>query len=139
MSNTKAPTVVIAAVIERSNLILVTQRVTGTHLAGYWEFPGGKLEGGETHQGCLKREIQEELDASILVETRLHSTIFTYPEYSIELHFYRCHLNNDPTPQLGQSLRWVSRSDIKKLKFPPADLELIELLTTSRQNQVSRT
>ena len=135
MSNLKAPTVVIAAVIERSDLILVTQRVAGTHLAGYWEFPGGKLEDGETHQRCLKREIREELDASIVVETRLHSTTFTYPEHPVELHFYRCHLNDEPTPQFGQLLRWVSRSDLQKLKLPPADLELVELMTTSRRSQ----
>ena len=59
LPGTKARTVVIAAIVEREGLILVAQRVAGTHLAGYWEFPGGKLEPSENHRQCLEREMKE--------------------------------------------------------------------------------
>ena len=131
LPGTKARTVVIAAIVEREDLILVAQRVAGTHLAGYWEFPGGKLEPKENHRQCLEREMKEELDATVEVGPIIHSTSFAYPKRTVELHFYNCVLTNEPTPLLGQQLRWVSRPQLETLQFPPADLELVRLLVDS--------
>ena len=131
LPGTKARTVVIAAIVEREGLILVAQRVAGTHLAGYWEFPGGKLEPSENHRQCLEREMKEELDATVEVGPLVHSTSFAYPKRTVELHFYNCVLTNEPTPLLGQQLRWVSRPELETLQVPPADLELVRLLVDS--------
>ena len=121
--------VVVAAVVARADQILVTQRLAGTHLAGHWEFPGGKMEDGEDHRRCLQREIREELDVEVEVGDELHATSFDYPDRTVELHFYRCAIIGDPTPVLGQRMRWVSRAELKSLRFPPADLELIRGIT----------
>ncbi len=121
--------VVVAAVVERADRILVTQRLPGTHLAGHWEFPGGKMEDGEDHRRCLEREMREELDVEVEVGSELHTTSFDYPARTVELHFHRCTIIGEPKPILGQRVRWVSRAELRTLRFPPADLELIQLLT----------
>ncbi len=124
--------VVVAAVVERADRILVTERLAGTHLAGHWEFPGGKMEDGENHRQCLEREMREELEVGVEVGDELHATSFDYPDRTVELHFYRCAIIGEPKPVLGQRMRWVSRAELKSLRLPPADLELIRLLATRR-------
>jgi 8-oxo-dGTP diphosphatase len=120
--------VVAAAVVERDSRYLVTRRLRGTHLEGFWEFPGGKCETGETHVECLVREIREELGCAVRVGEKLLSVAHDYPERTVELHFFRCDLGADPRPLLGQEIRWISRVELRKLDFPPADVELIRLL-----------
>jgi mutator protein MutT len=124
-----ASTVVTAAVIERDGRFLVARRLEGTHLAGYWEFPGGKCESGEKAAACLVREIREELDASVRVGAEILRTVHTYPDRAVELRFFRCELDDEPRPMLGQEIKWVSRAELGALEFPPADRELIRLLT----------
>jgi 8-oxo-dGTP diphosphatase len=121
--------VVAAAVVERNGRILVTKRPAGVHLEGYWEFPGGKCAPGETLEQCLVRELREELDADAAVTGELLSTSHDYGERRVELHFFSCSLRGDPRPQLGQDMQWVERSLLTTLQFPPADAELIALLT----------
>jgi 8-oxo-dGTP diphosphatase len=121
--------VVTAAVIERDDRLLVTRRQQGVHLEGYWEFPGGKCEPGETLSSCLRREILEELDTGITVGAELFSIAHPYPERVVELHFFRCALSGEPRPALGQEMRWVARAELALLEFPPADAELIRLLS----------
>lgn len=132
MTTDKALLVVLAAVIERDDLILVAQRPAGTHLAGQWEFPGGKMEPGETHIQCLEREIREELGAVVDVGPELLATRFEYPDRIVALHFRCCVLQGTPTPMLGQQLRWAPRSELHTLPFPPADRELVDLLVSGR-------
>jgi 8-oxo-dGTP diphosphatase len=120
--------VVVAAVIEQDDSFLVTRRLEGTHLAGLWEFPGGKIADGETHAEGLTREIREELDADVDVGTLVYETEFTYSDRSISLHFYRCTLRGVPRPLLGQQMRWVTRTELQALEFPPADADVITLL-----------
>jgi 8-oxo-dGTP diphosphatase len=117
--------VVVAAVIEENGRFLVARRLQGTHLAGCWEFPGGKVQSGESHEAALAREISEELSSGISQLRPIFQTSHEYPERSVELRFYRCALTGTPKPMLGQDLRWVARDELASMEFPPADAELI--------------
>jgi len=120
---------VVAAVIEQDGRFLVARRLGGTHLAGYWEFPGGKTREGETLEEALRREIREELNAGVENLMEIFQTSHVYPERTIELHFFRGTLDGPPEPALGQELRWITRADFSSLAFPPADAELLVELT----------
>lgn len=120
---------VVAAVIQREDRFLVTRRQDGVHLAGFWEFPGGKVADGESHDAALRRELQEELDVQIAVNDLLFETSHQYPERVVQLFFYRCDLLGTPRPMIGQEMAWVERSELPSLSFPPADDELIQRLT----------
>lgn len=122
------PIVVVAAVIERDGAFLLTLRPDGTHLAGHWEFPGGKVHPRETHQEALRREIFEELDAVADVGELVHTVTHAYPEKTVELYFYRCELSGVPKPMVGQQMRWVPRAELASLPFPEADRDLISQL-----------
>jgi 8-oxo-dGTP diphosphatase len=124
-----AVVVVVAAVIEEDGRLLVARRLKGTHLAGLWEFPGGKCEPGEPHEACLARELAEELGVGSTIGDELLVTEHAYPERRVRLHFRHATLNGEPRPLLGQELRWIPRGDLGQLAFPAADRELIELLT----------
>ena len=121
--------VVTAAVIEHDGRFLVTRRQAGVHLAGHWEFPGGKCDAGESLAMCVSRELREELAVEVLVGDEILATTHDYPDRRVELHFLRCRLNGQPAPQQGQEMRWVARGRLATLQFPPADAELIALLT----------
>ena len=121
--------VVTAAVVRRGAGYLVTRRLNDTHLAGYWEFPGGKCEPGETHTACLMREIREELGCEARVGVKLLTVTHDYTERSVELHFFRCELDGEPRAVLGQEIRWVPPGELRALSFPPADEELIQMLS----------
>ena len=122
-------TIVVAAVIERDGRFLVTRRQAGVHLAGMWEFPGGKIDRDETHADALRRELREELDTDVSVDRLVLATTHAYPEKTVTLYFYRCRLLADPRPLLGQEMRWVDGEELQTLGFPPADEELIRTLT----------
>lgn len=122
------PIVVVAAVIERDDEFLLTLRLDGTHLAGHWEFPGGKVHHSETHAEALRREIFEELDAVAQVGDLLHTVTHAYAAQTVELFFYRCGLVGEAKPMLGQQMRWVPRSGLAALPFPEADRDLIAQL-----------
>lgn len=124
--------VVTAAVIEENDRFLVTRRQRGVHLEGYWEFPGGKCEAGEDHAACLARELREELAVEARVGEELLATTHAYADREIEIHFIRCDIAGDPAPQLGQDMRWIARADLAQLAFPPADVDVIRLLTNKR-------
>lgn len=123
--------VVTAAVIQRGDEFFVTRRQRGVHLEGMWEFPGGKCEPGEALDACLRREIREELDADARIGDELLVCAHEYSERTVELHFFAAELLGDPSPMLGQEMRWVPREELRTLQFPPADDELIALLTAS--------
>ena len=120
---------VVAAVIQHEDRFLVTRRQDGVHLAGFWEFPGGKVADGESHDAALRRELQEELDVQIVVNDLLLETSHQYPERVVQLFFYRCDLLGTPRPMIGQEMAWVERSELPSLSFAPADDELIQRLT----------
>ena len=119
---------VAAAVIEDHGRYFVTRRQHGVHLEGYWEFPGGKCEEGESLEACLRRELKEELGAEVTIGAEVFTVTHTYPDLDVELHFLACAFLNAPMPLLGQEMRWVERADLRTLDFPPADEELIARL-----------
>jgi len=122
--------VVTAAVVERDGRFLVTRRQPGVHLEGFWEFPGGKIDAGETLEASLVRELLEELAVVPRVGAEIFTVTHHYPERSVELHFFRCDLVGEPAPQLGQEMRWVTRAEMASLAFPPADEELIRTIVS---------
>ena len=124
--------VVTAAVIRRDDRFLLTRRLRGTHLAGFWEFPGGKCESGESHEACLQRELVEELGVTPRIGGRIFDIVHEYPERTVELHFFECEISGEPQPMLGQEMRWVERSDLATLEFPEADAALIQMLQDRR-------
>ena len=124
--------VVVAVIAERDGRFLVARRLQGTHLAGCWEFPGGKVHDDETNEAALEREIDEELGCSVVGLTRVFRTAHDYPERTVELHFFRGTLVGAPKARLGQELKWIQREEFASLEFPPADAELIDQLLHHR-------
>ena len=124
--------VVTAAVIERDDRFLVTRRQAGVHLEGHWEFPGGKCQTGEALAACMARELREELNVAAEVGAEVLSTTHDYPDRRVEIHFMRCEISEEPAPQQGQDMRWVTRSELGSLQFPAADSPLIEMLGRPR-------
>jgi mutator protein MutT len=121
-------TEVAAAVIEADGRYLITRRAKG-HLEGFWEFPGGKLRPGETLAECLQREVREELGVEVVVEEKLDTLTWRYPERTVVLHFFRCVLTGGSiTPQEGQAFAWVAPEELDHYQFPPADAALIRRL-----------
>lgn len=123
--------VVAAAIVERDGRLLVTKRQKGVHLEDYWEFPGGKCDAGESIADCLMRELREELAVDVKVDDEVLATKHAYEDRIVELHFVNCRLLGDPRPLIAQEMRWVPRAQLSILQFPPADEELIRLLTAS--------
>ena len=123
------PVVVVAAIVERDDAFLLTLRPDGTHLAGHWEFPGGKVDAHENHAEALRREVFEELDAVVDVGELAHTDTHAYPDKTVQLFFYRCALRGEPKPMMGQQMRWVHRRELAQLPFPEADRGLISLLS----------
>lgn len=124
------PVVVAAAVIERDGCFLMTRRLKNTHLAGLWEFPGGKCEPAEALVAALERELLEELGARAVVGSEIFSVEHVYPQQTIQLHFFSTRLLDEPQPLLGQEMHWVSRRELADLQLPEADRGLVALLST---------
>jgi len=121
--------IVTAAVIEQGGKILIAKRRAGDRFARRWEFPGGKLEPGESPGQCLERELREELG----VETRVEGLIGSYPfsssTFSIELVAYRVSIiSGRPTLSDHEELRWVSPAELGKFSFTEPDLPLVKIL-----------
>jgi 8-oxo-dGTP diphosphatase len=108
---------------------LITQRRKGSHLAGLWEFPGGKLEAGETPAAGLFRELREELSATFAVGELVETVRWEYPDRTVTLYFFDCRLDaGDIVPTEGQAMTWVPPEQLSEYDFPPADQELIRRL-----------
>lgn len=108
---------------------LITQRSGGSHLAGLWEFPGGKLEHDETPAACLRRELTEELSATFTVGPLVDTVRWEYPDRTVVIHFYDCRLESGAiVPQEAQRMEWVEPRSLAAYDFPPADRALIDRL-----------
>lgn len=130
------PLLVTAAIIHQDGSILITRRQEGSRYAGLWEFPGGKLEDGETPEQCLEREIREELDVAIEVCGIFDTVFHRYPWGDILLLAYNCRLQNQAIKNLGVAEhRWVSPSALQDYAFLPADGPLLSKLRASHQSR----
>lgn len=133
---------VTAGLIWRDGKLLITRRPEGSHLAGYWEFPGGKQEAGETLEECLQREIREELAVEVEVDHRLIQVDHDYGTKSISLHVFQCsHLRGEPRPIGCDDMRWVDPKDLDDFRLPPPDVRVlssIKNLTEPQAENVSR-
>jgi 8-oxo-dGTP diphosphatase len=119
---------VVAAVIEEAGRILVTRRPAGSHLAGLWEFPGGKADPGEDRVTALRRELREELGVEARVGEAIDTVEWEYPGRRLRLVFFRCAIEGEPRPLEGQEMAWVAARDLDPRDFPPADAELLRKL-----------
>jgi 8-oxo-dGTP diphosphatase len=113
---------VVAAVIERGGCYLITQRRATAVLPLLWEFPGGRVEEGESDEGALRREVLHRLGAEIVVNTLISFATHSYEGYCVDLHLYECVLVGDTvTPRMVNDFRWVRSEDFDKYPFTPAD------------------
>lgn len=120
---------VTAAIIFKDNRVLIAQRAPGDKLAGQWEFPGGKIEPGETAQECLKREIREELDVDIDVLDFFGESIYAYHSGKIRLMAYWCEwVSGDFTLKVHSNIAWANYNELDLYDFAPADIPLVEKL-----------
>jgi mutator protein MutT len=125
---------VAAGLVFRGGKLLITQRQAGAHLEGLWEFPGGKLEAGETFEECLARELREELGIEVAVGELVESLDHTYPEKTVHLRFFRCEwLQNEPEPIGCSAIAWVDPAEFSNYDFPAADARLLQKLRSTPQ------
>ena len=124
---------VVAAVIRDNDRIFATQRGYGNY-KGWWEFPGGKIEAGETPQEALKREIREELDTLVEVGDLIACVEYDYPEFHLSMDCFWCtvlegnlHLNE------AEDARWLTKENLMSVKWLPSDLEVLEVISKSIQ------
>lgn len=119
---------VVAAIIRRGEQIFATQRGYGDW-KDWWEFPGGKIEPGETPEEALVREIKEELSADIHVGKLLHTVEWDYPKFHLTMHCYMCSLVADALHlNEHEAAKWLTASTLSSVNWLPADLALIPLI-----------
>ena len=119
---------VVAAIIHQEDKILATQRGYGDY-KGWWEFPGGKMEDGETEEEAIVREIREELEVEIAVERKVCTVEYNYPQFHLRMHCFWCSIAQG-VPQLKehQSARWLAKEEWESVEWLPADVEVLEQL-----------
>lgn len=119
---------VVAAVIKRGDKIFATQRGYG-EFKDYWEFPGGKIETGESAEDALHREIMEELDAKIKIVSKIDTIEYDYPDFHITLHCFLCTLAHEHIElKEHEAAKWLSAELLDSVSWLPADMTLIEKL-----------
>ena len=124
---------VVAAIIRKEDKIFATQRGYGD-FKDWWEFPGGKMEIGETPEEALKREIREELSTEISIDKFLCTVEYDYPKFHLTMH---CYLSSLKTEALHlnehEAAKWLSKYELDSVKWLPADLLIIEKIKESNQ------
>lgn len=119
---------VVAAIIQRDGKIFATQRGYG-EWKDWWEFPGGKVESGESPEDALKREIREELNTEIEVGEFFHTVQYDYPKFHLTMHCYLCTVVSGSLTLLEhEAARWLAPADLDSVRWLPADAEIIEKL-----------
>ena len=126
------PIDVAAGLVFRGPRLLITQRPLDKHLGGLWEFPGGKLDPGETFQQGLQRELHEELGIHVKVLEQVEEVTHSYPEKTVRLRFFRCKLvEGEPQPVHCMALAWITKQELNAYQFPAADAKLLHILENS--------
>lgn len=119
---------VVAAIIEKEGKMLATQRGYGDY-KDWWEFPGGKIELGETPQEALAREIREELHADVKVGDLFYTVEYDYPKFHLIMQCYLCEFVSDGYELTEhEDARWLGVDDIDSVKWLPSDIEVVEKL-----------
>lgn len=120
---------VVAALVVKDGKLLIAQRPAGKHMAGKWEFPGGKIERGETPEAALERELREELGVRTKTGRIYHAIHHSYPEKDILLLFYRSRLlEGEPRPIEEADIRWIEEGQLRAFDWAEADEPLIDLI-----------
>ena len=120
---------VVAAIIKRDDKYLITRRGPSTHMEGFWEFPGGKIEPGETAEESLMREIKEELDITIRVSEFFMENNHHYPSKKITLIAFFCEITKgEITLKDHDKFEWISREQFENYEFAPADIPFVKAL-----------
>ncbi len=120
---------VVGAMIERDGKYLITQRKPTATLPLLWEFPGGRVEPGETDAQALARELREEMDLVVEVDDQVMHVQHSYPDYDIDFRVYRCRITGGEIRHLRvHDHRWVAPADLDDYEFPPADQKTFEQL-----------
>jgi 8-oxo-dGTP diphosphatase len=120
---------VTAAIIEKEGRILAARRAQDMHLAGFWEFPGGKLEEGESPEECLARELHEELGVVVRVEAFFAESVYDYGDKIVRLLAYRVsHVSGEFRLVDHDKLVWLSADELHTLLWAPADIPLVKKL-----------
>ena len=118
---------VVAAIIhDAEGRIFATQRGYG-EWEGWWEFPGGKMEAGESPEEALRREIWEELETRIVIERLVTTVEWDYPKFHLTMHCYWCHVESGSlTLKEHEAARWLAKDELESVKWLPADLQILE-------------
>jgi 8-oxo-dGTP diphosphatase len=124
----KPDLLVVAAVIVSGGRVLLTRRNAGAHLAGHWEFPGGKVEPGETPPEALRRELAEELGVASVIAEPFAFNHHVYPDRNVLLLTYRARLEGEPRPLGCAALDWFAPEQVRALTMPPADAPILTRL-----------
>ena len=119
--------VVAAVIFDAEGRIFATQRGYG-EWKDWWEFPGGKIEAGESREAALKREIREELDAEIEVDELMKTIDYDYPHFHLTMHCFRCRLIGGLTLIEHEAAKWLATSDLQVVKWLPADEDFVREL-----------
>lgn len=120
---------VVAALIFDENRFLICRRPEGKARAGLWEFPGGKVEAGETRAQALARECAEELSVTVSVEKEAMDTVYAYPDVTVHLTLLSARITHGrPRPLEGQTICWIAPGELADYSFCPADARFIEKL-----------
>lgn len=123
---------VVAAVIKKEDAIFATQRGYGD-FAGGWEFPGGKVEPGETPEQAIVREIQEELETTVAVDGFLTTVDYDYPTFHLTMHCYVCHVSEGRLHLLEHSAaKWLALDAIDSVEWLPADVAVVEAIRAQK-------
>ena len=111
--------------------ILIDRRLAKGEMAGFWEFPGGKIETTETIEECIKREIQEELAITVFVGNRIMTIEHDYSKFKVTLFVHDCqYIEGEPQAIECQEIRWVTIAELDQYNFPEANYQIIESLKT---------
>jgi len=138
MRNEKAPiphkSIGVAVIWDAAGQILIDRRRQEGLLGGMWEFPGGKVEPGETVEDCIRREILEELGIEVQVGDRLITIDHAYSHFRVTLNVHHCrHLSGDPQPIECDVVKWVTVDDLEQYPFPAANVQIIEAIHQSEK------
>lgn len=125
---------VVAAIIRKDDKVFATQRGYGEY-KDWWEFPGGKIESGETAPDALVREIREELDAVITVDRYLTTVDYDYPKFHLSMDCFWCHLTEEHLTLLEhEAAKWLPLNDLRQVNWLPADIMVIEAIEQELMN-----